>query len=75
MSMGLRHDYRGALKAVNAPVLVLHGANDLQPEQATRMYANAFPNAQFRVIPNAGHFVISDQPDEFARVVREFLGK
>ncbi|MBI5300912.1 MAG: alpha/beta hydrolase [Chloroflexi bacterium] len=75
MSMGLRHDYRAALKPVTAPVLVLHGANDLQPEQATRMYADAFPRAEFRIIQNAGHFAISDQPEEFARVVREFLGK
>ena len=73
LSMGMRHDYRAALKDVNAPVLIIHGANDLQPEKASRMYADAFTNAQFRVIQNAGHFPFSDQPNEFARVVREFL--
>jgi proline iminopeptidase len=75
LSMGLKHDYRPALKGVSAPVLVIHGANDLQPEQASRMYAEAFPNAEFRVIQNAGHFSFDDQPEEFARVVSEFLGK
>ena len=75
MSMGLKHDYRAALKQVNAPVLVIHGGNDLQPEKASRMYADAFPNSTFQVIPNAGHFVFSDQPEAFARVVSEFLGK
>ncbi len=73
ISMGLRHDYRAALKKVDAPVLVLHGANDLQPEAATRMYADAFPHAEFRVIPNAGHFSFHDQPSEFARLVGAFL--
>jgi proline iminopeptidase len=75
ISMGLRHDYRAALKNVTVPVLVVHGASDLQPESASRMYADAFPRAEFRVIQNAGHFAFSDQPVEFAYLVREFLGK
>ncbi len=74
ISMGQRHDYRGALKQVSIPVLVIHGENDLQSEQASRMYAEAF-NAEFKVIKNAGHFAFSDQPKEFARVVAEFLDK
>jgi proline iminopeptidase len=73
MSLGLQHDYRAALKSVAAPVLVIHGEKDLQPEQASRMYANLFPNATFRIIPNAGHFVFDDQPDAFAQVVGEFM--
>ena len=75
ISMGQRHDYRAALKSVNAPVLVIHGDKDLQPEQASRIYADAFPNAEFRVIPNAGHFVFNDQPEAFANVVGAFLRK
>ena len=74
ISMGLRHDYRPALKKVTAPVLVLHGVNDLQPESATQMYVDALPHAELRVISNAGHFPFNDQPAEFARLVREFLG-
>lgn len=73
LSMGLRHDYRGALKALNAPVLVLHGERDLQPEKASRLYAETFPNAEFYVIKDAGHFSFADQPAEFARVVGAFL--
>lgn len=75
MSMGLRHDYRDALKRVTAPVLVIHGANDLQPEKASRLYAETFPNAEFRVVENAGHFVFSDQPETFAQVVGEFFNR
>jgi proline iminopeptidase len=75
MSMGMKHDYRAALKSVTAPVLVIHGDKDLQPEKASRMYADAFPNAQFQVIQNASHFAFSEQPEAFARVVSEFLGK
>jgi proline iminopeptidase len=73
LSMGQRHDYRSALQNVTAPVLVIHGADDLQSEAASRMYAEVFPNAQFVVIENAGHFSFEDQPKVFADVVREFI--
>ncbi len=75
MSMGMKHDYRAALKPVSAPVLVIHGDKDLQPEKASRMYSDLFPNSKFQIIPNASHFAFSEQPDAFARVVSEFLGK
>jgi len=75
MSMGQRHDYRAALKPVNTPVLVIHGGKDLQPEKASRMYAQAFPNAEFKVIGNASHFAFSEQPEEFAAAVGGFLSK
>jgi proline iminopeptidase len=73
VSMGQRHDYRAALKNVTAPVLVIHGADDLQSEAASRLYVEAFPNAEFAVIENAGHFSFEQQPDDFARVVSQFL--
>lgn len=73
LSMGQQHDYRAALKNVTAPVLVIHGANDLQSEAASRMYEEAFPNAQFAVIENASHFSFEEQPDDFARLIEEFL--
>ena len=73
LSMGKRHDYRGALADVEAPVLVIHGAEDIQSEEASRAYAQVFPNAEFRVVEDAGHFVFYDQPDRFADTVDAFL--
>lgn len=75
MSLGLEHDYRAALQKVTAPVLVLHGDKDFQTEVASRRYAQGFPNAEFRVIENAGHFAYSEQPKAFARDVGEFLDR
>lgn len=72
-SMGLRHDYRPALKNVTAPVLVMHGADDLQPEEASRLYAESFSNAQFQVIQGAGHFAFDEEPERFARLAGDFL--
>jgi proline iminopeptidase len=73
VSMGQRHDYRSALRKVTAPVLVIHGADDLQGEAATRLYADAFPNSQFAIIEHAGHFSFEEQPHRFVAVVKSFL--
>jgi proline iminopeptidase len=73
ISMGQRHDYRAALAEVTVPVLVIHGAEDLQSEAATRLYVDAFPNAEFEVIENAGHASFDEQPDQFAAIVKSFL--
>jgi len=72
-SMGRRHDYRSALKGIDAPVVVIHGASDLQPEQASRAYVDAIPRARLAVVPNAGHFPFLDQPEAFSAAVGRFL--
>ena len=73
LSMGRRHDYRGALRRVLAPVLVIHGERDFQTQAESRAYAQCFPHARFAVIQNAGHFPFTDQPEEFAAVTGQFL--
>ncbi len=75
LSMGKRHDYRDALQEVKAPVLVIHGAADLQSERVSRSYVDAFPNARLHVIENAAHFSFYDQPEEFSAVTGEFLSE
>ncbi len=74
LSMGRRHDWRAPLARVTAPVLVLHGADDLQPESRSRAFAALFPHARFEVIPGAGHFSFDQQPREFAARLVQFLG-
>jgi proline iminopeptidase len=73
ISMGQRHDYSKALKDVNIPVLVIHGAIDLQSESASRLYSDAFPNAVFAVIQDASHFSFEQQPEQFAQLVGDFI--
>jgi proline iminopeptidase len=74
-SMGLRHDYRDALENVEAPILVIHGADDLQTEEVSRVYADAFSNSRFHVIEDATHFPFYEQPEEFSALVGEFLSE
>jgi len=73
LSMGRRHDYSEALGAYGGPVLVLHGEHDLQPEQASRLYLDYFPQAQFEVVDDASHFAFEEKPEAFATTVAPFL--
>lgn len=74
LSMGKHHDYSSAYRKIIAPVLVIHGGNDLQPEAASRSFAGLFANSRFVRIEGAGHFVFNDRPAEFASAVEAFLG-
>lgn len=78
LSMGKRHDYRGSLRVVTAPVLVLHGGDDMLPETTSREYAALLPKAKFQLLQaapghRAGHFLFDDQPAAFAQAVDTFL--
>ncbi len=44
-----------------------------QPEVASRLYADALPNARFQVIAGATHFMFEEQPADFAAAVADFL--
>jgi proline iminopeptidase len=74
LSLGQHHDYRNAMRSTAFPVLILHGAEDLQSETATRQYLEIYPEAEFAVIPGAAHFAFEENAEEFARVAGEFLG-
>jgi len=59
---------------VNIPTLVIWGESDrvVSPEYG-RVFHEAIPNSKFRLIPHAGHYPHREQPDDFVRVVTEFL--
>lgn len=73
MSMGMRHDYRDALRAVKAPVLVLHGTTDLQPDRASRTYADLLPGGRFLAIEGAGHFLLFEESPAVTDAIAGFL--
>ena len=75
ISMGQRHDYRDLMRKVTAPVLVIHGSDDLQSEQASRLYSDTFPNSTFKVIQGVGHFSFQEKPAEFSSIVEGFFSK
>ncbi|MBP7737431.1 MAG: alpha/beta hydrolase [Spirochaetes bacterium] len=72
-SMGKEHDYRDALRNLSIPALVIHGGKDIQDEKGSREYCDILKNSKFVVIKDAGHFGFYDRPDEFAKLLGDFL--
>lgn len=58
---------------VRSRLLVLHAADDLQPESDARVVAEAIPGARVEVIAASGHVLPDDAPEAFAEAVRRFL--
>ena len=64
------------LPRINAPTLVIHGKQDrLVPPRNGKAVATRIPGAQFRLVPDAGHMLLTDQPDICAETVLSFLGQ
>jgi len=72
-SMGQKHDYRGALKTIEAPALIIHGEEDLQNISVSEMYEVALTNAEIKSIVNASHFSYNENSLEFSSHIRQFL--
>ncbi len=64
------------LKNLNLPVLVLVGEKDITtPVWASEMIHEWLPQSKLVIIPNSGHLTIFDHPNEFNKIVLEFLKK
>jgi pimeloyl-ACP methyl ester carboxylesterase len=62
-------EYRG-------PVLVVWGRQDgIIPASHVKALQETYPNAELRVIEDAGHLVMPEQPDAFAAVLLPFLDR
>ena len=54
------------------PTLVIVGTKDMIKDEHTVMIANSLPNSRLEVIAG-DHFIAAKNPDEFNRIVGEFL--
>lgn len=62
------------LPSIHVPTLVLHGAEDhLLPPENGRRVAARIPGARFHLLPNAGHLLITDQPEISVQLFLDFL--
>jgi len=68
-------DVGSELASITAPTLVVWGQNDvLVPSALAPMFEERIPGARAVVIPGAGHVPMVERPDDFERVLLEFLG-
>ena len=72
--MAQRADSTDLLATIAFPTLVIAGEQDaLTPPNVAQEYASNIPNAQFAVIPNAGHLSNLEQPEAFLQALSGFL--
>jgi proline iminopeptidase len=67
-------DVRHALRHVDSPVLVVHGAASAIPADAMAAWVEAFPNARLITIDGGGHYLHVDRPDVFFPAAAIFFG-
>ncbi len=69
-------DVSGRLHTVKTPTLVIAGEGDvLVPAENSRLIAGRIPGAELAVVAGAGHHFYSEQPEESARIILDFLSK
>jgi len=76
MTGTLKHaDVTGYLGDIDVPVLFTCGEFDEATPATTGFYKNLTPGADMHVFENASHEHHLESPDEFNRILREFLIK
>ncbi|HSH02409.1 MAG TPA: alpha/beta fold hydrolase [Anaerolineae bacterium] len=69
------NDLQGSLKRVQAPALIIWGAEDnTVPLRDAGIVADEWPEADLRIIPKAGHWPHFEVPDITSRHVASYLG-
>jgi pimeloyl-ACP methyl ester carboxylesterase len=71
---GLRSSWLARADRYRGPVLVVWGERDaVLPVAQAHAVAEAFPHAEVRLVPDAGHLVMIEQPELFQAALMPFL--
>ena len=71
----LTYDRLKELATIKVPTLLTAGEFDEARPSSVRYYTSLIPGAKFKVIPQAAHSTMGDNPKENNRVLREYLQK
>lgn len=61
------------LKEVDVPCLFIAGEFDEAREVTVRYYASMVKNSEVKIVPNAGHSSMTDNPEYYKKAVSDFL--
>jgi len=68
--------FQGLLAAVSVPTLITFGDQERPPlQQQGRQMHEVIPGSELTIIPGAGHLAAVDQPDAFAKLIADFIGR
>jgi pimeloyl-ACP methyl ester carboxylesterase len=75
-ALAQREEFSSTLPQIDCPTLVVVGAEDsITPVETLREIHEGIRGSRFEIIPGAGHLPPVEQPDHFARVLRDFLAE
>ena len=63
---------RSEYRTIDLPVLLLYGEQDWSRPEEREANRRDIPGAELRIVPNAGHFLSLDSPDEMIRSITEY---
>jgi pimeloyl-ACP methyl ester carboxylesterase len=71
----LNWDVTNQLGSILSPTLIISADQDYSPVAVKEAYSKLLPNAQLAVIADAHHATPLEQPQEFNKVLAEFLAQ
>jgi len=69
------YDLADQMKGLTVPVLVLTGDEDWPCLQPALLMKQTIPTAALSIVPNCGHTINLEAPDEFNRIVGDFMAQ
>ncbi len=70
----MRQNLRETIKNIDKPVCLIWGRNDIiTPEEVGQEFHQLLPNSELHFIDKCGHAPMMEHPQEFNRILRDFL--
>jgi proline iminopeptidase len=69
----INYDWREQAASVSAPTLIIHGTEDLIPQESSIEWCSILPNARLFVIEGVGHYPHLEAPEVFYPAIEQFL--
>jgi proline iminopeptidase len=68
-------DRTDVLPKLQLPTLFTCGRFDEATPETTRWYADQVKNSEFKVFEDASHLTMNEKPEEYVKIIREFIAK
>jgi pimeloyl-ACP methyl ester carboxylesterase len=69
-----KFDIMGKVGGIRVPTLIICGRDDqLTPVKYSEYLKASIPNSRLWVLPDAGHMVMLEKPNEFNKILEEFI--
>jgi len=67
-------EYVDQLSQIKVPTLIIVGDHDESDPRMSQEMHEKIAGSQLVILPNSGHMTFEDQPEQFLRAVRDFVG-